>query len=356
MPHQKLFQKAKEHFESKIPFVLFATPGEKTITAAFQKENINYSSTDFSEESFAMAPFHFDGNVLQIPFEHCDVQTAIAPAIDAQAQSNFDLEEDPADKEKHENLVSKAIDVIAKGSIHKVVVSRQKKVTLTKFDLEKLCKSLFSKYPDAFRYVWYHPETNIWCGATPEILLETKNRQFKTMALAGTQRIDEKMMIQWSAKEKQEQQWVTDAIIASLESKTTVLKVARTETHIAGNLAHLKTEISGALNKSRTTTEEIANALHPTPAVCGTPRTAALRFIKANEGYDRSFYTGFLGPVGSKENQTRLFVNLRCLSINDSIATLYAGGGITFDSDPESEWQETHDKLQTMAKVLEPLL
>ena len=91
--------------------------------------------------------------------------------------------------------------------------------------------------------------------------------------------------------------------------------------------------------------------LHPTSAVCGMPKMAALEFIQSHENYDREFYSGFLGPV-NVENETNLFVNLRCTKIQNRTATLYAGGGITEDSIPEKEWQETELKCQTMLAVL----
>ena len=73
----------------------------------------------------------------------------------------------------------------------------------------------------------------------------------------------------------------------------------------------------------------------------------ALSFIQQHEGYDREFYSGYLGPV-NVGNKTHLFVNLRCMKIQNNVATLYAGGGITEDSEPEKEWQETEMKCQTM--------
>jgi isochorismate synthase len=81
------------------------------------------------------------------------------------------------------------------------------------------------------------------------------------------------------------------------------------------------------------------------------PKMEALAFIQQHEGYDREFYSGYLGPV-NLEGETHLFVNLRCMKIQNNSATLYAGGGITEDSEPEKEWQETEMKCQTMLSVL----
>jgi isochorismate synthase len=92
--------------------------------------------------------------------------------------------------------------------------------------------------------------------------------------------------------------------------------------------------------------------LHPTSAVCGQPLDKALEFIRKHENYKRQFYTGYLGPINF-EDRTDLFVNLRCLQIMQEKLILYAGAGITQDSIPEKEWEETELKLNTLLKVIE---
>jgi isochorismate synthase len=100
----------------------------------------------------------------------------------------------------------------------------------------------------------------------------------------------------------------------------------------------------------------IASALHPTPAVCGYPQKYAKEYILKNEAYSREFYTGFLGPVSATDKSATLMVNLRCMKIEANTARLFVGGGITIVSDPEAEWQETQNKMQTMLQVLKPML
>lgn len=91
--------------------------------------------------------------------------------------------------------------------------------------------------------------------------------------------------------------------------------------------------------------------LHPTSAVCGTPKQEAIDFISATESHDRSMYSGYLGPV-NLSNATHLFVNLRTVEIKENHAVFYAGCGITEDSDPAKEWQETQMKCQTLQRIL----
>ena len=99
----------------------------------------------------------------------------------------------------------------------------------------------------------------------------------------------------------------------------------------------------------------LVDLLHPTPAVCGLPKEAAKQFILENENYNRSYYTGFLGELNmglQNKNDSHLFVNLRCMEIEKNEAYIYVGGGITKESNPEEEWEETVAKSNIMLKVL----
>ena len=122
----------------------------------------------------------------------------------------------------------------------------------------------------------------------------------------------------------------------------------------AGNLIHLKTEFSVDMEKVSYPLLGTAmlDLLHPTSAICGMPMKAAAQFLKDREGFDRSYFSGYLGP-SNIENKTSLFVNLRCMQILKNKAILYAGAGVTEDSDPESEWNETEMKFQTLLNVIQ---
>ena len=95
---------------------------------------------------------------------------------------------------------------------------------------------------------------------------------------------------------------------------------------------------------------QLAAALHPTPAVCGLPKTEALTRILTTESLDRRYYAGFLGWWG--QDEAALYVNLRCLKLYAGGVRLYAGGGILPESTLEQEWQETCHKMCTMLVLL----
>jgi isochorismate synthase len=97
------------------------------------------------------------------------------------------------------------------------------------------------------------------------------------------------------------------------------------------------------------------NLLHPTSAVCGTPKEAALAWILQTEKHERELYSGYLGPI-NLASETHLFVNLRTVKIRGENAYYFAGCGITEDSIPEKEWQETQMKCQTLQRVINEVL
>ena len=129
-------------------------------------------------------------------------------------------------------------------TFEKVVLSRKIEVSQS-VDSIKSYRNLLKKYPTAFRYLWFHPKIGLWMGATPEQLAKIKNNRFETVALAGTQVFSEKII--WKEKEIVEQQLVTEYIKNRTESLVEDLKISESYTQKAGNLAHLKSDISGKL-------------------------------------------------------------------------------------------------------------
>ena len=190
----------------------------------------------------------------------------------------------------------------------------------------------------------------MWMGASPERLIQTNGNKLKTMALAGTQPYLGKLNVSWTEKDQHEQEFVTEYILEQLKDLTKSLHVSGPETVIAGNLLHLRTTITAEMN-SNDFLEELIEKIHPTPAVCGVPKNKAASYILENEGYDRSYYSGYLGELNMNNSNT-LFVNLRCMEIVGQTATLFVGGGITKDSIPENEWRETVDKAFIMKSIL----
>lgn len=192
-----------------------------------------------------------------------------------------------------------------------------------------------------------------WLGCTPEILLDGSRSHYRTVALAGTMRADDdtdRPALQWDEKNRREQALVADYIRAVLKPCADVIEEEGPYSSRAGNLLHLKTEFHFAPSQPFQLCRMIGQ-LHPTPAVCGLPKAEARRFILANEGYDRGYYSGVVGMI-QPDAETHLYVNLRCARFDAQGAHLYVGGGLLPDSNLQSEWQETHAKMQTIASLL----
>lgn len=354
MNYTSFTETIREHYEKGLPFVIFSEFGSHKIHGYIQQDTQLHVSKTLSENGFAIAPFDSRLPTLLIP-ENCS-ETVLTEFMPVEIERKYvSVTETEAEKSAHENLLKNTIATIKAGNAQKIVISRKKDFPLFGFSIETLICRLFSAYPTAFRYIWFHPETGIWCGATPEVLLTVKNNFLETMALAGTQPYKEGI-IQWRKKEQDEQYFVTEAILDNLKDFVEDIQVSKVETIRAGTLLHLKTDIKATLKDNPGMLSKIVKTMHPTPAVCGTPQDFSRTFIIENENYSREFYTGFVGNITDNGASASFRVNLRCMKIKDEIAEIMIGGGVTKDSDEEEEWIETQNKMQTMLQVLRPML
>ncbi|MEK8180638.1 chorismate-binding protein [Flavobacterium buctense] len=350
-----LFIKVRTHQEQQLPFVLYAKPNSDKMIGLFQKNDHLYFLEDFAMKGFVFAPF--DGDLMPyIPQKQSDVYVETIVETDYFIAKEVLPEIDETAKIIFENLVKRGVEAINKGTFKKVVLSRKEEVLLRQFDIETVFKKLISFYPTAFKYCFFHPKIGMWMGATPEQFLKINQRALQTVALAGTQIATTAENVSWSEKEIEEQRLVTEFITTGLQSKVSEMTVSSPYSIKAGNLWHIKTDIT-AIVKSKKAKGEIIKTLHPTSAVCGLPKESAKAFILKNENYDREYYSGFLGELNIdfatfRTEQTDLFVNLRCMKIVGDMAQLFIGCGITKDSVPADEFTETGNKSITMKKVL----
>jgi isochorismate synthase len=350
-----LFLKIKTQQEQNLPYVIFCKPNSDKIVGLFQRNDHLYFLENFEEKGFVFAPF--DANDFPfIPLEYSDVFVKNVNSKDFFVSNVTSVSENLEAKNDFENLVTKGIHAIKNNQFQKVVLSRKEEILVTDFDAEITFKRLLSNYPTAFKYCFFHPKIGTWLGATPEQLLQTNGNALKTVALAGTQLHNENKKVVWQEKEKNEQQLVTDFIVNGLEDLVKEITISSPYSVKAGNIWHIKTDIS-ATAKNKNAFQKIIKALHPTSAVCGLPKDVAKAFILENENYEREYYAGFLGEMNIdlitfKLQKTDLFVNLRCMKIEEKKANLYIGCGITEDSIPENEYIETINKSMTMKKVI----
>jgi isochorismate synthase len=262
-------------------------------------------------------------------------------------------------KSAYMNMVAQGIQEIEQGTFEKVVPSRAHQIDLpSDFDIVQSFQKLCNAYPDALISFISTPESGSWLGATPELLVSVEDKTtFKTVALAGTQAYEPGARLKevgWTQKDIEEQALVERYIISCFKK----IRLREFEEHgpktvVAGNLLHLKSEFK--VDMVSTNFPQLGSVmlqlLHPTSAVCGVPLESSLEFLNAYEGYNRQFYSGYLGPVNFRNN-IEIFVNLRCAQLLGDKAILYAGAGVTGDSIPEHEWEETEMKLNTLLEIL----
>jgi isochorismate synthase len=338
-----IFKEIQSLLAKETPFVCYIKPNENSWNLL--KQNSNEIIPFSGQSGFVFAPFD-TGLKVVIPMDEAVLSNGILEEIkiNQSTKTNFLVTHQ---KEAFEQLVTNGIQAITNGNFEKVVLSRKIEIP-NQLAILQTFKQLLVTYTTAFRYLFFHPNVGVWLGATPEQLVKISDNRFETMALAGTQLYSENVV--WETKEIEEQQFVTDYILAKVKNKANMVKVSEVQTVKAGNLAHLQSLISGELT-SDFSALELMESLHPTPAVCGLPKANAIDFITKNEGYDRKYYTGFLGEF-EMNNQTDLFVNLRCLEVEDKSTSIYVGCGITKDSIPEKEFIETENKSMTMRNIL----
>ena len=259
----------------------------------------------------------------------------------------------------HSNLLN--------GEFQKIVLSRCVQEPRKE---EQLPMTLFQKacelYPRMFISLVYTPQSGMWLMATPEILLEGGGSDWHTIALAGTMKLEGELLsfdsppvkgearlsdIAWTTKNIQEQRYVATYLMECLEHFSSQITEEGPYTARAANLVHLRSDFNFVLEDTRRI-GELIRALHPTPAVCGLPKQQTFDFIRRNESQSRRYYSGFSGPFNPEED-THLFVSLRCMQILDDCYCLYAGGGLLRDSEEDQEWEETEAKLETMRSLLE---
>jgi len=256
-------------------------------------------------------------------------------------------------------LVELTIQGIKNGQFQKAVPARQIEIPLhADFDPIDTFLKLCEAYDHAFSSLVSIPKVGTWLGATPEVLLEVDaNNTFTTVALAATQKRDFEKSTEetaWTQKEIEEQAMVSRYIINCFKKiRLREFEEKGPKTIAAGNLLHLKTNYK--VDMTATNFPQLGTVmlelLHPTSAVAGMPKENVLPFLDENEGFNRDFFSGYLGPVNII-NSSNIFVNLRCMQIYKTSAFLYAGAGITEDSIPEKELLETELKFNTLLNII----
>lgn len=345
----QILESLSEAFLSKKPFVVYTLPNSDVVKGVFQNDEELYLLHDLTVKGIVLCSFDSSQKVI-IPFDKSTVLEEKWNFKNNQTKIPKTISYTEDEKQNFEKMVYLAVETIKTTDIDKIVLSRKQELkNAFQTQLPDLVKRLFSMYNNTFNYCFYHPKVGIWIGATPEKLLSVKDNILQTMSYAGTQKFENTIEVTWGKKEKEEQAFVTQFIVDSLQKYGANIKCSVPYTSVAGRLLHIRTDIEMNV-RNLEDLRDIITDLHPTPAVCGLPKQKAMDKIKELEQYNREFYAGYIGEL-NVNNQTNLFVNIRCATLKGSDATLYVGCGITEQSVPEDEFQETVNKSSTMSAI-----
>jgi isochorismate synthase len=336
----------EEHRSKDLPWVCFSLPHQNEVKLVLQStQDLIYA--DDQSTGFMVAPFD---NASQKPllFRPDAQWDSMRSLLGDVTKPNQQMELSESDRKDHEARVEQALQAIDAHALTKVVLARTIDCEGA-YDSWLIFRRMLHAYPAAMVAIWSHPRVGMWLCATPERLLRTSKQLMETVALAGTSSASSLEDVVWGEKEIQEQRWVTQDLDNSLRSLGLSPVIHPLQTVQAGPIFHLAQTINA--EREGVDLETLISVLHPSPAIGGLPRAAALKMIKSLEKEDRAFYAGYLGWIDAG-NQADLYVTLRCLSWKNDRVKLYVGGGIVAGSNPGLEWEETQAKARVLAQLI----
>ena len=251
-------------------------------------------------------------------------------------------------------IVASALALIDDGAVDKIVLAREVLITADHdFNVPEVITTLHRTQPGCFIYA-----NCGFVGASPELLVRRTGRHVVSKPMAGTVarqasiEADDATIaaLRASMKDNAEHRYVVEAVVGALANHCDNIEISDALPVLLATVSHLTTSITATLTDSSSALD-LALALHPTPAVGGTPTAAALQAITALEPFDRRSYAGPVGWVDRNGNG-EFAVALRCAELQGNTARLVAGVGIVDGSDPDLEWAETQAKLEPMLRAL----
>jgi len=254
--------------------------------------------------------------------------------------------------DKWQAAVANAISRIENGELDKIVLAKDELVTSERvIDPRYLMQNLAKKFDEC----WTFSVAGL-VGATPELLVRKESEQVLSRVLAGTiaRSSDSRQMAQQllaSEKDISEHEFAVKSVADALALHCTNMTVPSEPVVLTlANLAHLATDVRGVLVDDAPALA-LAGSLHPTAAVCGTPKSRARVLISELEQMDRGRYAGPVGWFDSAGNG-EFGIALRCAQVSNNSARIFAGAGIVSGSNPESELREIETKLTAIKSSL----
>nr|WP_211222423.1 isochorismate synthase [Actinokineospora enzanensis] len=256
--------------------------------------------------------------------------------------------------------VRRALELFADGALRKVVLARRLDLVAAEpIDVRELVQVLAARDPRWHTFAADLGDRTL-LGTSPELLIERKGRHVLSNPLAGSRPRSADPVhdgrnateLLGSPKDRREHDVVVTAVADALAPFCRELTVP-TEPELlpSRTMWHLSTRVHGVLADPDTPVWQLTAALHPTPAVCGTPTAVARQVIGELEPFDREYYTGVVGWADSR-GDGEWVVTIRCGEVRGATLRLFAGAGLVPGSDPEDELTETGAKLRTFLDAL----
>nr|WP_269453759.1 chorismate-binding protein [Pseudoclavibacter sp. 13-3] len=269
------------------------------------------------------------------------------------ADSVATLHADADAREQHVAAVRRALDLIDRGTLQKVVVARSEQASLPAgFDLSTVLQRLESVYPSCWNFC-----VDGFFGASPETLVEAHHGQVHARVLAGTRPRGAGSAVDdlghdllTSAKDQHEHALAAQSLLDALAPHVRGLQTDGPGILELPNVLHLATDVDAELADGADVLALVA-AVHPTAAVAGVPRETSLQAIGSIEGANRGRYAGPVGWIDAS-GDGEWAIGLRSAQRIGSTITAWAGGGIVAGSVPEQEFDETSAKLQPIRQAL----
>lgn len=253
-----------------------------------------------------------------------------------------------------------ALGCIARGECNKIVLARAKDVTARRaLHPLRVLNGLRQRFPECHAFSFTRGGGASFIGASPERLVRVSRGVMETEALAGSMRrgggaSEDAALgaaLLRSEKDRREHEAVVRDIVARLESTGVHVETPGTpRLRRLANVQHLLTPLRAAVPEGVGLLELVA-AMHPTPAVGGSPREAAVARIRELEGFPRGLYAGALGWMNARGGG-EFFVGIRSALVEGARCRVFAGAGIVAGSTPEKEYAETELKFAAMLEAL----
>ncbi|MGE7604544.1 isochorismate synthase DhbC [Peribacillus sp. NPDC097675] len=270
--------------------------------------------------------------------------------------------------DQYKNGVEKGLAHIASGQLDKIVLARSLQLTSSdSVNINELLHNLARQNTTGYTFAVDLGEnvdsslcSKTLIGASPELLVSRTGLHVVANPLAGSRpRSDDPVEDQRrskellsSSKDLHEHAVVVEAVAEALRPFFKKIEVPKSPSVISTEtMWHLSTEVKGELANPETSSLELAIALHPTPAVCGSPFEQARESILEIEPFDRGYFTGMVGWCDAK-GDGEWIVTIRCAEVEEKALRLFAGAGVVGESKPEEELAETSAKFQTMLRAM----